>query len=473
MGLALSPARAQNEIVNEAQYGYTISTNGDPVKGGTKSTVVGSTTRSRLVDPRGEVQGCNGATLPNYTGFSLGLYDADDTDPTGNGVKSLVPLTATTPSDGADPNLQNQNPYALTNATHGLFSFLLDPSRGQIAPGKTYLLILQPPTGSAYRQRRVRIVMQSAPAGQVSYTAASLDGEAISASSGSNSLVAATMPMSVSVTHPALVGLNLTLSDCQMHPLQITKIGDRAAAEPGDTVVYRVAVNNLSGAPLTNIQITDTLPEGFDFQDKSLRGAQADKSVPLKAVHQGRSITLTAPGLTLATGQSLSVVYAALVTPDALRGDGRNSASVAGQITTTLAGQSATRAVSDGPAVYAVRLNQGILTDTGTLVGRVFHDRNGDGEMQGGEPGISGAVVILDDSTRVVTDKNGLFSVPSVSAGYHMATLDLRSLPAYALAHNRRFLERNSPARLVHLEPGGLARVNFAVMPRTPEAAKP
>jgi hypothetical protein len=41
----------------------------------------------------------------------------------------------------------------------------------------------------------------------------------------------------------------------------------------------------------------------------------------------------------------------------------------------------------------------------------------------------------------------------------------LTSLPGYSLAPNRRFIEGNSQSRLVRLEPGGLARMNFAVTP--------
>ena len=93
-------------------------------------------------------------------------------------------------------------------------------------------------------------------------------------------------------------------------------------------------------------------------------------------------------------------------------------------------------------------------------------DRNFDGEQEGGEPGVPNAVILLDNSTRIVADANGLFNVPTVNSGWHTATLDLRSMRDYVLARNHRFIERNSQSRLVRLEPGGLARLNFAVTPR-------
>ncbi len=42
--------------------------------------------------------------------------------------------------------------------------------------------------------------------------------------------------------------------------LEIIKTGDRAAAEPGDTVAYRLAIRNTGRAPARNLTITDRLP---------------------------------------------------------------------------------------------------------------------------------------------------------------------------------------------------------------------
>jgi hypothetical protein len=71
----------------------------------------------------------------------------------------------------------------------------------------------------------------------------------------------------------------------------------------------------------------------------------------------------------------------------------------------------------------------------------------------------------MDDGNRITSDPNGLFSLANVIAGNRSGTLDLTSLPGYSLAPNRYFIEKNSQSRLVRLEPGGLARMNFAVTP--------
>jgi hypothetical protein len=78
----------------------------------------------------------------------------------------------------------------------------------------------------------------------------------------------------------------------------------------------------------------------------------------------------------------------------------------------------------------------------------------------------------MEDGNRITTDANGLFSVANVLPGYRTGVLDLSSTPGYTFAPNHYFSERNSQSRLVHLEPGGLVRMNFAVTPTSREAGK-
>ena len=163
--------------------------------------------------------------------------------------------------------------------------------------------------------------------------------------------------------------------------------------------------------------------------------------------------------ITLEVNQVINLIYAVQLNPNALRGDGRNSAIVNG----TRADNN--NSIQDGPAIHNLRIEPGILEDTGTLIGRVFVDKNFDGEQQPGEPGIPNAVIFLEDGNRIITDPDGLFSVTNILPGTHTGVLDLTSIPEYRLAPNVRFIERNSKSRLVKLEPGGMVRMNFGVTP--------
>ncbi|MBW4647654.1 MAG: DUF11 domain-containing protein [Kastovskya adunca ATA6-11-RM4] len=251
---------------------------------------------------------------------------------------------------------------------------------------------------------------------------------------------------------PTTVTSNETSLTATQATLELLKTADRAAAEPGDTVVYRLALRNTGTIAASNISLTDTLPLGLRIVPDSVQGSLTTGTTtapinlpPITA--SNRTVTFNYPSL--APNQTLNVVYAAVVTPDAVRGDGRNTAVEP----------------RSNMASYRLRIGEGILSDCGTLVGRVFVDKNFDGEQQPGEPGVPNAVIFMDDGNRITTDANGLFSLANVIAGNRTGTLDLSSLPGYALAPNLYFIEGNSQSRLVRLAPGGMARMNFAVTP--------
>jgi uncharacterized repeat protein (TIGR01451 family) len=422
---------------------------------------------NELIDPLGKITGCAGESLPDYQGFSVALYDRDPNDPTGSTISNVTELTETELPDkpnnnipkGIEPNTQNSNPFFLVNGDEGRYSFLFDSDRQQLTKGATYILVVKPPENSEYDERRVKLEIGDRYGNIVKYKATSLDGKPIRATDGQTTITGEI----VIVEDAERVGLDLAVLDlassvCDAQEIQITKTGDRAIAQPGDIVLYRLAVRNLSSAPINNLLITDTLPPGFQFEPKSVRAEKDKVAVPVQVAQRGRNIMFTSD-LTLASDEIINLIYGAEVTPNALRGSGRNSAIA-----------NATRSdnnfpVQDGPAIHTLRLEPGIIEDAGTLIGRVFVDKNFDGEQQRGEPGIPNAVIYLEDGNRVITDPEGMFSVINVLPGTHTGTLDLTSIEEYRLAPNIRFIERNSTSRLVQLEPGGMVRMNFGVTP--------
>jgi len=247
--------------------------------------------------------------------------------------------------------------------------------------------------------------------------------------------------------------------------LVILKTGDRASAEPGDSVVYRIQVRNTGTTTVTNLQVIDTLPFGVRYIENSARAALGNTPVLLDPPpdEDGRTVTFFL-ATSLAPNQTVTLSYGALLTPDAVRGNGRNLAVASG----TANGVT----VTSGTASFALAIRPGILSDCGTIIGRVFVDKNFDGEQQPGEPGVPNAVLFFDDGNRVTTDAEGLFSLAYVVAGTRTATLDLTSLPGYTLAPNLYRIEKNSTARMVKLSPGGLARMNFAVTPTFQEGRR-
>ena len=111
--------------------------------------------------------------------------------------------------------------------------------------------------------------------------------------------------------------------------LRLTKTGDRAAAEPGDTVIYRLLVENVGRSPATNVSFTDRLPVGLRLVSQSLRASIGDREVDLTIPdddgdsRRERSIAINSTA-TLQPGESMVVNYAVEVTQDTISGDGRN-----------------------------------------------------------------------------------------------------------------------------------------------------
>lgn len=459
-------AQLQVPLVNQATYQYTDRATGNPYSG-VSSAITTQTTP--LVDPLGQITACNGTPLGNYDGFSVALYEADSAglEPAG-----LLPLTSTefpdTPGNtvpgGKGPNLGNVNPFSLTNGDQGRYNFLLDPNQGQTAVGQVYILVIETPAGSTLLGRRIRIEILQSTGGSngsiVRYRATALDGQPLKVTGGNQVTDNVVEVLDAETSIPNLFSLSLGTIVCENRQVQVTKAGDRAAAQPGDTSVYRLAIRNQVDADLQDIVATDILPFGFRFLPASVRAHINGAPVPVTAQVSPDGLTVTfSTTAAIPPGQVLNILYATHITPDAVRGSARNSAVVNGVRADNGFG------VSDGPVSHLMRLDPGILSDCGTLIGRVFVDKNFDGEQQPGEPGVPNAVVFLDDGNRIVTDDEGLFSVANMLPGYRTGALDFSSLPGYTLAPNLYVRERNSQSRLVHLAPGGMVRMNFAVTP--------
>jgi uncharacterized repeat protein (TIGR01451 family) len=459
-----------SQVYNQATVTY--STPEETITLKTNQIVLG--VEPTLIDPVGNILGCNGRPLDSYAGFSTALYEPDAS---GLDIGNLVALPPTSGSTSLPPNTSNINPFALS-PNDGRYNFLISTGApllssinaglNQTDAGAQYILVINAPEGSRYQTRRIRLQMlgitnnATRNTQELSYRATALDGQPIS-TDGATELTQTVEIRNAAVQSLVFFTFGLDANLCENEQIRITKSGDRAAAQPGDVVVYRLNIKNLSKVEVENVVATDTLPVGFELLPQSVSAQIEGRSVEVRPEVSGRNVNFRLEGR-LGAEQSVDVTYAARLGSDAVRGDGRNSALV-----------SAERVdggfrVQDGPSVHRVTMDPGILSDCGTLIGRVFEDKNFDGEQQEGEAGIPNAVIFLDDGNRVVTDADGLYSVQKMLPGQRVGTLDLSSLPGYTLAPNLQFNERNSDSRLVNLAPGGLVRMNFGVTPTFQEA---
>jgi len=237
--------------------------------------------------------------------------------------------------------------------------------------------------------------------------------------------------------------------------LSISKTANTPSAQPGDVVTYALDISQRSLAPANDVVVSDFLPRGFTLVAGSVSASIAGVPAVVSASQSGNTVQFALRGL-IAPGALLHIVYAVTIGPDALRGDGRNVALVSALVNGA--------AVRGGPASVTIALQPGILESCGTIVGRVFVDLNGDGAQEPGEAGVPHAVVVLDDGTRIETDQDGMFHMACTHPGWRTGTLDFQSVPGYATAPNLIRLDKTTATVTVQLEPGGMARMNFAVI---------
>ncbi|HZG52702.1 MAG TPA: hypothetical protein VEZ40_11250, partial [Pyrinomonadaceae bacterium] len=121
--------------------------------------------------------------------------------------------------------------------------------------------------------------------------------------------------------------------------------------------------------------------------------------------------------------------------------------------------------ISTSPSRATVRVGRGVFSTRQIIIGRVFEDRNANDEFDAGERAVEGARLYIDNGQSVVTDSEGMYSLPSVEDGAVVIALDPVTLPrGYALTDEGRRSGR-SWARLLRTPLGGgtLLRQNFAL----------
>ena len=244
------------------------------------------------------------------------------------------------------------------------------------------------------------------------------------------------------------VHLDVPIDSVAAGGLFIQKSASRTTAEIADVVDYTVRVKNTSGKLLTNAVLNDSLPFGFSYQKGTARrdGAViADPdggSGPRLLFHLGD----------LADGTIVQITYRLKVGPGALRGDGINRAQA-----------SAAQGTISNVASAAVRLDQGVFTDKGIILGKIFVDCDRDRLQGGKEPGIPGVRIYLEDGTYAISDSEGKYSFYGISPRTHVLKLDETTLPpgSELIALSNRHAG-DAASQFVDLKAGELHRADFA-----------
>ncbi len=335
---------------------------------------------------------------------------------------------------------------SVVTSANGRFDFPL------VAPGD-YCVLVQPPNGYTWTSV---VPVDQLPAGRNVLATGPTTGGSYG---GAFRVGPETGPVILDI--PVDAGL--------INGLFIRKEVLRPVVELGEFADYKVTVNNQTGYPLmqSDVFATDDLPAGFVYVQGSARVEGKPIADPI-----GSGTRLVFNVGKIAVGKQIKLTYRVRVGPGALQGDGINRVIAAYRLGTSgLYSQS-------NIATAKVTVSAGVFSDRAYIVGKVFADCNKDHLQSaekgtdGGEIGIPGVRLYLEDGTNIVTDGEGKYSFYGISPRSHVLKIDRTTLPeGVAIDNLAKMSNRNlgkGDSRFLDLKNGEIHKANFAVMSCAP-----
>ncbi len=362
----------------------------------------------------------------------------------------------------ADGNATNGNTLTLT--TRGV---VVDASRSSIvatppvvaadgAAASTITLTLLDQNGQPLAGRTIEFTSSRGASDAFSAVLAVTDSNGV-ASVQLTSLLPGTAEVSARD-----VASNVTLTGTaavvftQGEALRLAKRAAPTRVQPGQVISFVIELRNTTTGALSGVRVRDLADAGLSYVEGS---ARLDGE-PLTAVTRvGNAIEFGVGDVALPADQNANgqldpgepgyrtITYAMRVGATARTGFYGNRADAFDFCETCTLGQ---------PARAEVEVRADLAFDLGTIIGKVYFDRNGDGVQGPDDPGMAAAMVALDDGTYSLTDEFGRYHFPAVQPGQRLVKLNIASVAGNAMVVGRA-------TRVLSVTPGLLVKANFGV----------
>jgi uncharacterized repeat protein (TIGR01451 family) len=233
--------------------------------------------------------------------------------------------------------------------------------------------------------------------------------------------------------------------------ITITKQALKKLVEVGDAVTYVINVTNMSpDTPAESLLVIDDLPGGFTYQ----KGSSLKDSFKIPDPKGDRELRWLLSD-TLPPGATVRLTYRLIAGAGAVQSDGINTAQA--------------KAISNGATAMAsskvqekVEVKQGLFSEHGIIIGKVFYDDNLNAYQDQGEEGVKGVELMMEDGTRIMTGDDGKYSLPDVLPGEHVIRVRKGSLPQGTSLHAGYSEFAGDPvSRFVRVTESGIARADF------------
>ncbi len=240
--------------------------------------------------------------------------------------------------------------------------------------------------------------------------------------------------------------------------LNLRKSANKEQVQIGDVITYRVELRNLTASDVLLTVLTDELPANFVYRVGSARLDNLPIDDPVGVRRLSFPIG-TVPALVDSNGNGSAdpgeagyraISYQLIVSAGATPGT---------YINTAYATDVCDSCAISNRADFPVEVTLDPLFDLGTIIGKVFEDKNGNGWQDKDEPGIAGAMVALDNGSYIRTDPYGRYHFPAIKPGERLLKINLAGLGNGARTTGWE-------ARVVSVTPGLLTKANFGVITR-------
>ncbi len=363
-----------------------------------------------------------------------------------------------------DPNQQNQ-----ITALDGFYKFDLNFSNAACPAGGDYLIEVTPPA-TGYMAMPSQIIPPASDASTAAFSVPACPGSSDDAVPATTEYCEA---VASAVTPPPTVQPRTTGTVYHMHLLlsngnmpgqsqifnnfipvdpvldgavAITKTSPLINVTRGTLVPYTITVTNVYGVPLYDISILDRFPAGFKYVANSARldGKAVEPEI------RGRELTWN--NLQLQVNQKVTIQLLLVVGSGVSEDEYVNRAMVL---------NAATGGTISAEATATVRVIPDPTFDCTDVIGKVFDDRNLNGQQDTGEKGLPGVRMVTVRGLIATSDKYGRFhitcaAIPDEDRGSNfILKLDERSLPSgYRLTTENPRVQRATRGKMLRFNFG-------------------
>ena len=356
------------------------------------------------------------------------------------------------------------NSVAMTVGADGFYQFLFGPS----APAScSFAITVTPPAGYSVPSQVIPPAAGALnpPGGATAVFAVQPQAGPPTAAPGPGTLYYLQITAGSGAAN--IVHNHLPIDPALPGGISLSKTGDRAVAELGDTVRYSITVQITSGARPRQTTVVDRLPAGFTY----VRGSAVVDGVAIAdpaANPQGQPGPVLAFKLGPMDASNRQVLqYRVRVGVGSQQGDGINRARAhaCGALGGCVGPDGRTPqagSVASNEGQYAVRVSGGVFGVEACVLGKIFVDCNGNHVQDAEELGIPGVRLVLSDGSTLISDVEGKYSVCGLPPRSHVLRADPHTLPRGArltTSSNRNLGDAGS--LWLDLKNGELHRADF------------